>query len=320
MSDDQHRKYLLTIQHPLDHGYTHEMIRDILQSMKVSYYCMADEIATTGTIHTHVFLFRKTAIRLKTIQRKFPGVHYDFCYGTCAENRDYVAKTGKYAGTSKAETSVVGTFEEFGEMLSEKQELAPQSADVIEAIDEGRSTEEIIRSNPKHLFRTNEINTLRETLLNGKYLNTERDIRVMYIFGPTGAGKTRYIFDRHAMKDICRVTNYGNAGGIRFDNYHGQPVLVFEEFHSQISVADMLNYLDRYPLILPARYNDRTACYTQVYITSNVPLKAQYLNIQYDKPEVWRAFLRRIDTVVQFFDDGSHVVLQDKESSLDEHR
>jgi len=62
----------------------------------------------------------------------------------------------------------------------------------------------------------------------------------------------------------------------------------------------MLNYLDIYPLMLPARYNDRVACYTTVYITSNVPLDQQYPEIQESKMETWRAFLRRIDTVLEF--------------------
>lgn len=35
--------------------------------------------------------------------------------------------------------------------------------------------------------------------------------------------------------------------------------LVFEEFHSQIPIGDMHNYLDIYPLMLPARYNDKVA-------------------------------------------------------------
>ena len=293
------------------------MIRDILHSKNVSYYCMADEIASTGTMHTHVFIYRKTAIRLGTVQKAFPNVHYDLCYGSCAENRDYVRKGGKYEGTEKAETSLPGTFEEWGELPDERMENNPHCCDVIATIDEGKTTEEIIRENPKHMFRSNDINTLRETILNSKFLNSERDVHITYIFGPTGTGKTRYIFDHHEMQDICRVTNYGNHG-IRFDGYHGQSVLVFEEFHSQIPIGDMLNYLDRYPLILPARYTDRIACYTKVYITSNIPLRGQYTHLQYDNPEVWRAFLRRIHTVLQFFDDGSYIELPDKEDEWDD--
>ena len=34
-------------------------------------------------------------------------------------------------------------------------------------------------------------------------------------------------------------------------------------------IGDMLNYLDGYPISLPARYANRVACYEEVYITAN---------------------------------------------------
>lgn len=126
-----------------------------------------------------------------------------------------------------------------------------------------------------------------------------------YIYGASGTGKTRSIYQKHDPKSICRITNYRAAKGISFDNYTGQDVLVFEEFNSQIPLEDMLNYLDIYLLTLPARYNDRTACYTKVYITSNLPLEKQYRMEQIDRPETWQAFLRRIHNVTQYMTDGS---------------
>ena len=80
---------------------------------------------------------------------------------------------------------------------------------------------------------------------------------------------------------------------------------MFEEFNSQIPIEDMLNYLDIYPLNLPARYNDRTACYTKVYITSNISLYEQYKDVQIYRPETWRAFLRRIDKIYEYHKDGN---------------
>lgn len=121
-----------------------------------------------------------------------------------------------------------------------------------------------------------------------------------YFYGDTGTGKTRGIFERHNPEDVCRVTDYGRKTGLRFDAYHGQDVLVFEEFHSQVPIDAMLNYLDVYPLMLPARYNDRVACYTTVYITSNLPLEQQYTDVQRYKPETWKAFLRRISEVKEY--------------------
>ena len=62
----------------------------------------------------------------------------------------------------------------------------------------------------------------------------------------------------------------------------------------------MLNLLDVYPLQLPARYHDRTACYTTVYITSNIALDEQYPEIQIAEPETWNALMRRISRIVEF--------------------
>ena len=82
---------------------------------------------------------------------------------------------------------------------------------------------------------------------------------------------------------------------------------MLEEFHSQIPISAMLNYLDIYPLTLPARYTDRTACYTKVFITSNIPLEEQYRDIQRVQMETWRAFLRRITNVVEYLPDGTTI-------------
>lgn len=89
---------------------------------------------------------------------------------------------------------------------------------------------------------------------------------------------------------------------------------MLEEFHSQIPIAAMLNYLDIYPLTLPARYTDRVACYTTVYITSNVPLSEQYMDIQRYQLETWRAFLRRVQNIIEYLPDGS--TIRHKEGGL----
>ena len=79
-----------------------------------------------------------------------------------------------------------------------------------------------------------------------------------------------------------------------------EDVVIFEEFRSSFKIEDMLNYLDGYPLMLPSRYNDKEACYTKVYITTNWTLGQQYKNVQTEHPTTWQAFLRRIHKVYNF--------------------
>lgn len=313
MGNSQSRKWNITINNPETVGLNHKAIVEKLKLFCPRYYCLADEIATTGTPHTHIFLLSDSPIRFSTIKNRLPVAHIERAYGSAQDNRDYVRKGGKWADSDKAETVVAGTFQEWGDMPSEKAEKAPLMVQVIEDIKNGKTTAQIIEDNPALAFRVSDIDKLRQTLLADKYMRENREVEVTYIYGATGAGKTRSIFEKHSPMDVCRITNYGSKRGINFDGYSAQPVLVFEEFASQIPVEDMLSYLDIYPVYLPARYSDRVACYTQVYITSNIPLEQQYTDVQWERWETWKAFLRRIGKVVEYKADGS-IVTHKKEA------
>ena len=76
-----------------------------------------------------------------------------------------------------------------------------------------------------------------------------------------------------------------------------------DEFRSSLLVGDMLDYLDGYPLALPARYANRQACFETVYIISNIDLREQYPNVQTNEPATWKAFLRRIHHVIEYRED-----------------
>lgn len=170
---------------------------------------------------------------------------------------------------------------------------------VQKMIAEGKTTSAIVREYPNLSFQINGIDALRQTFLSEKYIKENRKVETIYICGDTGMGKTAGIYAENSVEDICRITNYASSRAL-FDAYHGQRVLVFEEFHSQIPIPDMLSYLDIYPLMLPARYSDRVACYTRVYITSNISLLHQYIDVQEKDPKTWNAFLRRIHVVRRY--------------------
>ena len=106
--------------------------------------------------------------------------------------------------------------------------------------------------------------------------------------------------ERYGYDKVCRITDYDHP----FEKYAGEDVIVFDEFRSQLRISDMLNYLDGYPIMLPCRYANRQACYTKVYLISNVSLDEQYRNIQYDEPYTWAAFCRRIQKVIEFTAEG----------------
>ena len=51
----QARKWLMVINNPAEAGLDHAAITEIVLKFHPTYFCMADEIATTGSFHTHIF-------------------------------------------------------------------------------------------------------------------------------------------------------------------------------------------------------------------------------------------------------------------------
>lgn len=299
IKDPQSRKWHIVINNPEEHELGHEKIKSILKQHNLVYFCMMDEIGDQGTYHTHLYIYANSPMRFSTLKRHFPTAHIEKALGTSLENRTYVLKEGKFQDSEKGHTTVKGTFEEQGLIPTKSQESTHKLQLIHKMIEDGYSNLQIIKEFPEYSFRIKTLVELRNEYLREKNSVGFRNLSVTYIYGKTGTGKTYSIFQKHKPENICRVTNYENPRAL-FDAYEGQDVLVFEEFRSQIPIGDMLNYLDRYPIDLPARYGNRWASFTKVYITSNISLKEQYKSIQEKEPESYKAFLRRIHNVVRF--------------------
>lgn len=59
--------------------------------------------------------------------------------------------------------------------------------------------------------------------------------------------------EKHGYGNVYRVTDYNHP----FDRYNQEPVLCLNEFRSSLQIGDVLDYLDGYPLALPARCANR---------------------------------------------------------------
>lgn len=303
--NSQSRKWQLTINNPKEHNITYELLKEQLEKFALDYYCMCTEIGNEShTEHIHIFMYSNSPIRFSTIKSRIPTSHIEKAYGSIQDNIDYIKKEGRWTDTEKKETSVEGSFFQKGEVPSELIEKDAKMGKLLEEIKDGKTTIEIIEDNPEFAFKIKDIDTIRQTYLNEKYSRENRDIICTYIYGKTGVGKTRSIFKKFGAENICRITSYKSSqGGIIFDNYDkSQEVLVFEEFNAmKIPVEDMLNYLDIYPITLPARYNNKVACYTHVFITSNIPFDSQYSELKLDlnRIAVYYAWQRRIHNVYE---------------------
>lgn len=300
MADPASRKWQLTINNPLEHGFTHDVIRETLLTFpSICYFCMADEKGLEEeTFHTHIFFnLAPSNCRFSTLKSKFPCAHIEKAQGTSQQNRDYVAKEGKWAEDAKGETSIPGTFEEWGEMPIEHQGKSKEAERILELIKDGATNLEIVDSVPGAMRIMDKVERTRSLYRDQLFATTWRDVEVTYVFGKTGSGKTRSVMDEYGYANCYRVTDYKHP----FDTYDGQDVIIFEEFRGSLKLSDMLNYLDGYPLLLPCRYFNRQACYTKVFILTNWPINSQYVGVDKESRE---AFYRRVNKVIEYLPSG----------------
>lgn len=291
------RKYQLTINNPDIHeNCSHEGIKRTLSKWKkIKYWCMCDERGgEEHTLHTHIYIQFKNPIYWDSIKDSFPTAHIECAYATAQENRDYIRKEGKHKDTEKATTNLKDTFEEYGEIPDEGQGRQNAMAELYQMLKDGFSNIEILEHNPDNILNLQQIDKARLEIMSNRYKAERRtDLVVTYVYGRSGVGKSRNILDEHGDENVYRVTDYKHP----YDSYGGEEVLVLEEYRSDFPIGSILNYLDIYPIQLPARYNNKQACYHYVYIVSNWKLEEQYQNIKREQPETYKAFLRRIKKV-----------------------
>lgn len=312
--DTRSRKYLITYNNFQDHGDTHESIIAKLHKYSIEYLALCDETGGKKHVyHVHIYVKFSNAIQFSTIKKLLPLANIATANGSSMQNRNYILKgapehnkksdgTYEYTDTSgkvHQGQNHTDTFYEEGECPLETKGKRTDLENMYELIKEGYSDAEILEKCPDTaIMHIDKINKLRLTYLTDKFKNLRRlDLKVHYITGTTGLGKSRDILDEYGDENVYRVTDYQHP----FDMYQCQSVLVLEEFRSSLRLQDMLNYLDIYPVILPARYSNKIACYTTVFVVSNWEFEQQYAELQKDPEQItsYNALIRRFNGYVK---------------------
>ncbi len=174
MSYLQSRKFQLTINNPADKHLDHEHLKLALNKFKgLVYYARSDEVGLESqTPHTHIFFCLKSPAMFSTVKNRFPDAHIEAAHGSISENRDYVAKTGKWENDPKSDTRVDGTFEESGEPPDEPGQGARSDiAAIYRQIEDGMSNAEIMAANPDTAMYIGKMDKIRHDILEARPLD-----------------------------------------------------------------------------------------------------------------------------------------------------
>ncbi|WEV67818.1 hypothetical protein OZX72_02155 [Bifidobacterium sp. ESL0769] len=283
---------MLTI--PAD-KHTEADVRALFEKLSTGAVFQKEKGKENGYKHFQAFCQFDGPTRWQTVKNElkeagFDDTHMEPRKLTVAECVDYCSKEDTRIG----ETVHIGEID-----LRDQQGKRTDLITMREQILEGASVDDILLEDDegKAARYTKYLNDLSAAHDRAEYGNTTRDLDVHYLYGDPGVGKTSYVYSKYPMEDVYRVTDYTHP----FDTYHGQPVMMFEEFESQINWSEMLCYLDRYPVELPARYHNHQAKYTTVWITSNLPLEMQYVIVKGTKR---KALTRRIGEIIHMGEGG----------------
>ena len=231
--------------------------------------------------------------------------------GSREQAKDYDLKQGNYE--EENDTQVLAPVQ-FGKWVENGQRLDLE--DIANDIIQGKTDIQIFERDSVSFMR--HIRMIRETrsmLMEDVHMNQYRHVEVCYISGASRTGKTRLITDHFGYKNVYRVTDKKNP----WDGYYNQPVVVFEEFRNTFDLDLMLAWLEGHPVQLPARYFNRPAAYTKIFIISNWDWQQQYQHERENKPNDYQAIINRIHHVIKFkLHNGEVEIQKNSNSSLNE--
>jgi hypothetical protein len=312
--DSQSRDWCFTINHP---KLNEQELYDYLKTLSnIRYFVFVREKGDgtidnpNGTEHHQGYIEFSSPKKFSTVKNYLSeakigvNAHISQRKNTRSACVKYVKKIDLFL--DKAHTHISDIYE-FGEFA--KQGKRTDITDMVEMKNQGARNTEIFESYPNSFARyKNFVEEMSNEYKSEHFKRVPREIEVVYIYGKAGVGKTRFVMDKYGYENVFRLTDYGSFDNPNFDEYNGQDVVVFEEFRSSIKIEKLLNYLDIYPITLPARYHNKTACYTKVYIITNIPLTEQYQGVQEQHFETWQALIRRIHKIYNFDESKEEII------------
>ena len=302
--------YVWTINNPEPEDILDLKAMEIEDRMR--YMCYQGETGEHGTKHLQGYTEFLKAVDFTWFKKKMKRAHIEFRKGTRDQARHYCMKPCEDEKCKSphciSERKKGGIrWKPFFEIGTWKMDSgAGFWQGICKMIEEGSSDYDIFQMYPKAISQHRALMRYRETFLQDKLVNKNikkpewenREVKVIYLAGPTGVGKTWAV--RAWAKNRLYVANEHDPH--MWDLYAGQQIILMDEFSGKTPLPVMLQLLDKYPYQLRCRYYNRWLRAEYIFVVSNHSFR--YL---YDEAseKVKRAFERRFQGVLLMYDDRS---------------
>lgn len=218
--------------------------KSFLREIDVTRIVVGEETApTTGARHFQGFITWRRAYRLSQLRKLLPRAHWE--PAKCADAGNYCLKERIWLNRDNRRPGARADI-----------------AAVYDSLEAGTPRAEWIRSvRPSHLQLR-----LREAL-EADYIG-DRDFRptVIWLWGPTGSGKTRTAWESDTDNCIIQPRDRYWFG------YRGQRTVVLDELRPRDTpFPQLLRWLDRYPCAVPTFYGWAKLRSRVMYVTAPAP-------------------------------------------------
>lgn len=227
-------------------------------------------LSAEGVYHIHDVVTFENAKRVNAVSKMFGNCHVEEMRGTKDQAKNYIEKKGAYEEKGEKVLSCFGDINAIennhgkrNDLLRFDEEALQDNFDINKYILENCRTETEARNYECRYIRLLERNQ-----------KEWRNVKVIYVEGGAGSGKTRGAYERYPNLYKASVSDKNN---FPFDNYKGEKVLLLDELRPNIFThAELMQILDGYKLTLNVKYGHVPAMWETVIIATAMPLSEWY--------------------------------------------
>jgi len=259
------------------------MIRELLETC-TSWAVVGKEVGESGTPHLQGTFHLGRSHNMQWCKDKLGlhRAHLEPSRGTFDQREAYCSKGGDFWSNGSKPTVTQGTRSDISRFIEAVQTSGLDGAAL---------------SHPETFVRMSSGAMRYWDILQSSRQPPAGKKEVIWVYGPTGSGKTRFVMDLFLEpRDLWvsgRTLKWWNG-------YENQAYVLFDDFRRDFcTFHELLRILDRYPMTVEVKYGYRsTSWIKKIYITSCFHPREVY-----DTREDLEQLMRRID-VVWFANDG----------------
>jgi hypothetical protein len=256
---------------------------------KHDYICYGLEIAPeTGTKHIQGYIQLNTPMTFQGLQKYFNlkdkkkeliKFHCEIARQSSDVNIKYTSKTRKEDLKSNEIWLEYGTPKQQGQRsdLSELKKLV---------FDDPKNSNQIIKNQDLNYQQLRYVETIQKYAF--EHRNPENPPKVFWLWGASGTGKTKKVFDEFGIDNIYALSDFQWLG----EGYKQQECYLIDDFrHNDIKFNFLLKLLDRYPFTLSFKGGSIPMNSPYIVITSNQSIQETFggqLNIFEDLQQLFR--------------------------------